>query len=204
MSSCPTVLASPPSFWALLTAEDQRDYLILHAQFHEELANSHRGESLDIFVQRVQAIHAFVHKDRVSQWQRSVVCGVIFLKSAMAINIHQLRTLLGRCKSSINGSFQQLGYITKPATLEIGQEIKAAVPILDDQPGERKKWTVRYGSFPGELEAGCNVASERAESPIITTGNTAKIVQFEFPCPAKCRHKFYDIFYTSTSIQTEM
>lgn len=195
-----------PNHWCLLTEEDQHEYLILRSQFHEAIAKSRRGERIDVFVQRLKTIRSFISKDPATLWKRAIVCGVMFLNSALAINIQQLRILMGKCKSSINGSLQQLGYVSKPSTHEIDQEMTRMIPLLKDDHSEMKKWTIRYGEFPENR----SVTPAREEEtvaplpPMRSADDMKKVVKLAFPCPAKCRHKFYDILHSSVSIQTDI
>jgi hypothetical protein len=49
-----------------------------------------------MFLQRLKAVRAFIEWEPLSQWKRATVCGVIFLKGSLAINIQQLRLLMGK------------------------------------------------------------------------------------------------------------
>jgi hypothetical protein len=196
-----------PNHWGLLAPDDQREYLALRVQFRETIAKSRRGERIDVFVERLKAIRSFINKDPATQWKRSLVCGVIFLKTALAINIQQLKTFIGKCKSSINGSLQHLSYISKPATHAIDEEIIRLIPLLSTDRSEMKKWTVRIGTFPDEenpieIREETGIETQSAAPP--EAEEVQKIVQWAFPCPAKCRHKFQDILYCTAAIQTEM
>jgi hypothetical protein len=150
-------------------------------------------------------VKTYIEGDGQNQWKRAIVCGVMFLNSALAINIQQLRILMGKCKSSINGSLQQIGYISKPSTHELDQEMTNMIPLLSDDHSEMKKWTIRYGAFPDEDKA-------QESAPPLDSGeefpNSAEValgvVKWAYPCPAKCRHKFYDILHRSISSQTEI
>jgi hypothetical protein len=193
-----------PSHWAVLAPEDQREYLALRAQFHEAISKSRRGERIDVFVQRLKSIRAFITKDADSQWRRSLVCGIIFLSNSLAINIQQLRNLLGKCKSSINGSLQQLSYISKPPSNEIEEELTQAIPVMKDDHAELKKWTIRYGPFPDGAQNVPVIQDPEPVIPLPPAEPATVVAKSKFPCPLKCQHKFYDIIYISTSIQTEI
>lgn len=141
-----------PRSFNLLKDEDKVEYISMKNRFREEINLSRHGERLDVFISRLKKVRNYVNKDSVpsNRWKRMVVCGIMFLDNfdALAINIQQLKILLGKCKSSINGSLQQLGYIAKPSTHEINQEIAQQVPLFKDDYLELKKWTIRYGKFP--------------------------------------------------------
>ncbi|KAK8900186.1 hypothetical protein M9Y10_002509 [Tritrichomonas musculus] len=141
-----------PRGFNLLCDDDKVDYIAIKNRFQDEINLSRHGERLDVFVSRLRIVRRFINKDLIplNRWRRMVSCGIIFLDNcdALAINIQQLKILLGKCKSSINGSLQQLGYIAKPSTNEINQEISQQIPLIKEDYFELKKWTIRYGKFP--------------------------------------------------------
>ncbi|OHT11656.1 hypothetical protein TRFO_03864 [Tritrichomonas foetus] len=276
MSSTLSPSGGIPAHWEFLNDDDKAEYIAITTRFHEEIAKSKRGERIEVFVNRLKTIRDYINRDVNDQWKRILVCGIMFLNNALGINIQQLRLMMGKCKSSINGSLQQLGYMAKPSTHEIDQEITKKVPLLKDDHFELKKWTIRYGAFPEEKEkiriekhipnknnsrnANKNVnqnvmnsfnnnliesiqtqninilnphqnmlqtqiliqnqapqqifnvkpiqlpamepIASQPSSPI-SAQEVIRAVNNHFPCPAKCRHKFYDLIHCSISIQTE-
>lgn len=211
-----------PAHWEFLNESDKSEYIAIRTRFHDEIAKSKRGERIDVFVARLKIIRDYIEKEPNDQWKRIIVCGIMFLNDALGINIQQLRILMGKCKSSINGSLQQLGYIAKPPTHDIDQEITKKVPMLKDDHFQLKKWTIRFGKLPNNKETRLktpvnhnqnkinqtvqNLSSNtpsQPSSPITTAQEVMTLVNTHFPCPAKCRHKYYDLIHTSISIQTE-
>lgn len=211
-----------PAHWEFLSEEDKSEYIGIRNKFHDEIAKSKRGERIDIFITRLKIIRNFIEREPNDQWKRIIVCGIMFLNDALGINIQQLRVLMGKCKSSINGSLQQLGYIAKPLTHDIDQEITKKVPLLKEDHFQLKKWTIRFGKFPDDKEIRLKpivknnqsnfkspaqnistIVTSQPSSPITTAQEVMNIVNTHFPCPAKCRHKYYDLIHTSISIQTE-
>lgn len=199
-----------PNYWSILDEYDQQEYLRLRSEFHCSIEKSQRKDRIDVFVQRLKCIRDFIEKrDPSTMWKRVMVSGVMFLSSSLAINIQQLRVLMGRCKSSINGSLQQLGYVSKPSTQEIDQEMIQMVSLLKDDHAQMRKWTIRIGTFPDEYKSQSKCEEEVSDpdpvvppSPPVSAENAQRSVQLTFPCPAKCRHKFYEMFYPSFSLQT--
>jgi hypothetical protein len=72
-----------------------------------------------------------------------MVCGIYWLPDAIAINIHQLRSLIPKCKSSINVSLQKLGFSNSPGRTASGQTITSIFPFLKDNLSALRKWTIR-------------------------------------------------------------
>lgn len=198
-----------PNYWTLLDESDQQEYLRLRSEFHCAIEKSQRKDRIDIFIQRLKSIRNFIeNRDPSTIWKRVMVSGVMFLSSSLAINIQQLRILMGRCKSSINGSLQQLGYVSKPSTQEIDQEMIQMVSLLKDDHAQMRKWTIRIGTFPNDYKSQSKSDEEISDpdpvvppSPPVSAEMAHSAVQLTFPCPAKCRHKFHEMFYPSFSLQ---
>lgn len=132
-----------PLHWDLLTRKDLDDYVELRNHFYDEIRKSKKGERLEAFVKRLKKIRAFIERGDNDDWKRSLVCGIIFMNKSIAIHIQQFRLLLGKCKSSINGSLQQIGFIAHPQGGPIDEELLEKIPIFKKEHSEIKKWTVR-------------------------------------------------------------
>jgi hypothetical protein len=74
---------------------------------------------------------------------RGLVCGILWLDSGIAINTHQLRLISSKCKSSINASFQTLGYGTIPSGADVSRELLQAFPFMQTQFALLRQWTIR-------------------------------------------------------------
>ena len=160
-----------PGHWNLLTRSDLDEYVKLRKSFYDEIRKSKKGERLDAFIQRILKIKNFVERGDGDDWKRGLVCGIIFLPNSIAIHIQQFRLLLGKCKSSINGSLQAIGFAAHPQGGPIETELLMKVPIFQKEHSEVKKWTVRD----------CTVAV----NPLISTNSTIKEQQINkaFPEP---------------------
>jgi hypothetical protein len=86
---------------------------------------------------------AFVVHGDSSDLNRGLVCGMIWLSRGMAVNIQQMRLLTSKCKSSINGSFGNLGYGTIPAGADSAGELIAKCPFMKSNFSELRQWTMR-------------------------------------------------------------
>lgn len=146
-----TLISSLPLYWQLLDRTDLEDYLKLKYLLEEDQGKSCKGERFDFFSQRLEQIKAYICKDEANKWKRSLVCGIIFLKNGIAINIQNFKILLSRCKSSINGSLQQLGYNTSQSNLAMSEEIKQQIPLFSNSPVELKRWTFRENKPLNEI-----------------------------------------------------
>ena len=220
-----------PNHWELLSKSDLDKYIKLRDHFYEDLRKSRKGERLETFVDKLREIQGYIENGDGDQWKRSVVCGIVFLSNSLAINIQQLRILLGKCKSSINGSLQQLGYTSLPQGAPLDKELTSKIPIFKSEKSEAKKWTIRENKLgkvsfsriqrpmsPHQLLAH-QTPPRHLVLPIIQTllppndnfekytiksaTDVQNIMKRTFPCPVKFRAKFYDAIHHSVSIQTE-
>jgi hypothetical protein len=196
-----------PTYFNLLSCSDSQDYAVLRASFHVDSGKSRKGERLETFVEGIRKVRNFIERKQEDEWRRALVCGIFFLSDSLSLNIQQLRILMGKCKSSINGSLQQLGYAAQSSSSETEQEFLARIPLNFRDATELKKWTIRKSvkttprietqpqfviPLPASWRPQVNVETEAVHV----------IVHRTFPCPVKCRYKYLDIIHRSVSIQT--
>lgn len=79
----------------------------------------------------------------MDDWKRCLVCGICWLPEGIGINTHQLRILIFKCKSSINGSLQKMRYTFNLGRSEAGNAVARYMPILRNNSSELRQWTVR-------------------------------------------------------------
>jgi hypothetical protein len=103
------------------------------------------------FREILEALVLFECSDEEEKWKRCLVCGVCIVAPGIAVNTTQLKRLVLKCKSSINGSLKGLGFdkiITKPWAYEWFLQ---QIPYLRDRPTELRQWTIRFCSRPVSL-----------------------------------------------------
>lgn len=83
-----------------------------------------------------------IHRDE-DDWKRCLVCGICWIQNSVAINTRQLGLLIDKCKSSINGSLQKMGYNTLQSREESSAYLVEAIPFLLNNYMELREWTVR-------------------------------------------------------------
>jgi hypothetical protein len=66
-----------------------------------------------------------------------------WLPDGVAVGVHEVRVLVPRCKSSINGSLHRLGYTLSIGRLECAVMLTRIFPLLRDQTAELRKWSIR-------------------------------------------------------------
>jgi hypothetical protein len=104
---------------------------------------SERNRRVAAFTEMLDAIKSFALQGDKNDSLRCIVCGICWLAEGLAVNTHELRQLIPKCKSSINGSLQRLGYTMNLNRTESSQAMAAFCPYLKDNTAELRKWTVR-------------------------------------------------------------
>lgn len=132
-----------PMYWELLSEQDKSGYKVLRITFNTTTIKSSRGHRIETFDGILGAIHQYAEKGQESDWKRFLVCGVCWVNDAIAINTRQLRILISKCKSSINGSLQKLGYYTNTSHSESWKILFSRIPLLKDNYTEIRQWTIR-------------------------------------------------------------
>jgi hypothetical protein len=100
---------------------------------------------------------------------RALLAGICFVGPAVCVNTRQLKFLLGRCKSSINGCFRQLGFVAVRTKAKARGFIAATLTSLKDRPEAIRQWTVRCTSGASQF---CFLSSfPRENLPVITAAD---------------------------------
>lgn len=132
-----------PKFYDMLDPADQERYNELRATLSSHMCRNRRGKRLETFAEMLGAIKNFCVRNDENDWKRCLVCGVCWLPNGIGINNRQLSILIDKCKSSINGSLQKIGYTALQSRNESSESLRQAIPILKDNFNELREWTVR-------------------------------------------------------------
>jgi len=132
-----------PRYWEFLSEEDKEGYWKLRTALASPVCKNRRNKSIQTFNEVITMIKNYVVRNDDKILGRSLVCGIIWLEDGVAINTHQLRMIISKCKSSINGSFQALGYGTIPTGADSAGELIRKFPFMRNNFAELRQWTVR-------------------------------------------------------------
>lgn len=132
-----------PNFWDLLSDVDKANYRSLKMALDASSSKRNRGHRMEAFDSILNAIHRFAERHDENDWRRFLVCGVCWMDNMIAINTRQLRLLISKCKSSINGSLHKLGYTTNQSHTESWKYLFDRIPYLKDNFPELRQWTLR-------------------------------------------------------------
>lgn len=133
-----------PSYWQLLSDADRYQYGFLRAAMSSPSNKNQRNKRVETFSDSLEAIRAFAIRGDGNDWARCLVCGIAWLPDgSIAINTHQLRLLIFKCKSSINGSLLKMGYIHTLGRTETSDIISEYFSLIKDNTSEMRQWTIR-------------------------------------------------------------
>jgi hypothetical protein len=126
-----------------LSPPDQADYLRLVHQFNSSEDRNKRNLGMSTFVKHLGMIHSFVCRGDSCDALRGAACGIEFAPNAFLINTRQLKKLMVRSKSCMNGCFQKLGYgVCRPAR-ELQSVFAQILPGCSEQAFTARQWCVR-------------------------------------------------------------
>ena len=135
--------SNEPSYYQLLDLSDQIKYKELKESFSTPEHKYNRGKRVETFQQSLEEIRRFCNRGDGNDWKRFLVCGMCWNQDFLAINTRQLRILLDKCKSSINGALSKMGFCTLPIKGECCTELIVAIPFLRGNYVEQRQWSVR-------------------------------------------------------------
>jgi hypothetical protein len=135
-----------PEYWNQLSGDDKSEFLKLRANFRQGQKMSSKDRRVVTFRRELHMVRDYLERSSGNREARCIIAGVCFVGPYVCINTRQLKSFLSRCKSSINGSFQQLGFIALRTKSKAKNCVIAALPSLRNQQDMLRQWTVRWTS----------------------------------------------------------
>lgn len=133
----------PGNYWSRLSKEDQVEFHTLCLHFHQSQKVPSKDRRLVSFSNELATILKYIEHSETNREIRTILCGVAFGGPFICVNTRQLKNFLGRCKSSINGSFQQLGYVALRTKSKARSCVLSIIPSLINDQNILRQWTVR-------------------------------------------------------------
>ncbi|KAH0789761.1 hypothetical protein GPJ56_006263 [Histomonas meleagridis] len=137
-------ISSP--YWNKLDQADKLEFQSLRRRFHQNQKISSKDPRLISFSNDLCEILRFIEHPGPGRENRTILAGVAFSGPFICVNTRQLKNFLGRCKSSINGSFQQLGYVALKTKSKARTCVLSLIPSLMNDQNTLRQWTVRCAS----------------------------------------------------------
>ncbi|OHT05588.1 hypothetical protein TRFO_26584 [Tritrichomonas foetus] len=157
----------PSAYWSKLSQEDKNEFQRLRAHFHQSQKVSSKDPRLVSFSNELHSVLKFIERSEQGRECRTILTGVAFAGPFICVNTRLLKSFLGRCKSSINGSFQQLGYVAIKTKSKARSCVLAIMPTLINDQNILRQWTVRCASEDAKF---CFVTSlVSLQLPVVTS-----------------------------------
>ena len=132
-----------PYYFEFLSPEDQKQYKEMKERISSSEKNFKKNKRIECFQDALDCIQQFCVRNDGEDWKRYLVCGICWMDQDIAINTRQLRILIDKCKSSINGALSKMGYGTLPIKSQISANLVNYIPYLKGNFVEQRQWTVR-------------------------------------------------------------
>jgi hypothetical protein len=134
---------SPRCVWNELSSDDQKEFARVRQEFEDSPKVTSRDRRLQTFPRDLRQVVSFIERSPQNAEARAIVVGLCFVGAVVCINTRQLKTFMARSKSSINGSFQTLGYRLVSAKSKAHECCLAAMPALRGNRDIIRQWTAR-------------------------------------------------------------
>jgi hypothetical protein len=157
----------PQPYWGNLSPADKTEFLRLRTSFYQgQRTSSTKDKKIVSFSNELISILKYIQHSEVGRENRTVMVGVCFAGPFIGVNTRQLKNFIGRCKSSINSSLQQLGYVALKTKSKARTCILSIIPSLINDQNILKQWTIRCASDDTQF---CFVTDLRSlKLPVIT------------------------------------
>jgi hypothetical protein len=133
-----------PVFFNMLSADDRAAYEQLRHTLTSPGHRYNRNRRLATLRASLDTVYSFCVRGDPDDCLRCLVCGIYwFPVGELAINTRQLRILLAKSKSTINGALAKMDYVTLPTKDEERDKLIEALPHLRADWLEVRQWTIR-------------------------------------------------------------
>lgn len=132
----------PSGPWKRLSEEDKNKFIRLRHYFHQ-MQKTVKDHFYSSFSTELEYVIEFTDYTPVSREDRCAIAGLAIAGPFIAVNTRQLMAFLGRCKSSINGSLQNLGYQSLRSKTKSRECVLAILPSFEHDSSILRQWTIR-------------------------------------------------------------
>jgi hypothetical protein len=139
-----------PAFWNRLSSDDKSEFMRLRSQFHGGQQSSTKDSRVVSLRNELTQILQFLERDEANREPRSILAGIAFAGPYVCVNTRVLKSFLGRCKSSVNGGLQQMGYVAIKTSTTARRCIITVMRTLASDPTLLRQWSVRGASHLAE------------------------------------------------------
>jgi hypothetical protein len=152
-----------------LPLSDQSEYVYLASHFAASDDRNKRNLGLPTFVKHLGMIHSFVCRGDGYDALRGFLCGIEFGCNSFLVNTRQLKALMSRSKSCMNGCFQKLGYVVCRPARDIPTLFGQMLPNFACEVLTARQWCIRRAAGPSAVyfqpNLGLEIALEDEQTP---------------------------------------
>jgi hypothetical protein len=152
-----------------LPLSDQSEYVHLASHFAASDDRNKRNLGLPTFIKHLGMIHSFVCRGDSYDALRGFLCGIEFGCNSLLVNTRQLKALMNRSKSCMNGCFQKLGYVVCRPACDILALLGQMLPTFACEVLTARQWCIRRASGPSAVyfqpNLGLEIALEEEQAP---------------------------------------
>ncbi|OHT09373.1 hypothetical protein TRFO_21674 [Tritrichomonas foetus] len=130
--------------WSKLTQDEKNEYARLKSHFSLQQKSAIKDRRTVSFASEMNSILSFIESSPNGRENRSLIVGIAYAGPFVCVNTRTLKGFVCRCKSSINGSFQQIGYVSIKNKQKTRICILSLLPSIEKDPATLRQWTVRY------------------------------------------------------------
>jgi hypothetical protein len=141
----------PQRFWSVLSQSDKNEFLRLRTKFDQDKRSIARDRRAVTFANELFTVLEYIDRSPDNMEARAVVAGVCFVGPIICVNTRQLKYLLCRCKSSINGILQELGYVGVRPKSKTRSCVLASMPSLERSAEILRQWSIRHASVDAKF-----------------------------------------------------
>ena len=131
-----------PEHFEILSSDDQERYLRLQKDTLNDGKRSPKYAKTKLLEDNLEKIHKFCIRNDEDDIKRCLVCGILWVDEGLCVNVIQLQKLVGKCKSSINTSFRNLGYELTLSRCDSSDPLKKVFAPIQDLT-QMRQWTIR-------------------------------------------------------------
>ena len=131
-----------PEHFEILSSDDQERYLRLQKDTLNDGKRSPKYAKTKLLEDNLEKIRKFCIRKDEDDIKRCLVCGILWVDEGLCVNIIQLQKLFGKCKSSINTSFRNLGYELTQSRCDSSDPLKKVFAPIQDLT-QLRQWTIR-------------------------------------------------------------
>ncbi|OHT02371.1 hypothetical protein TRFO_30566 [Tritrichomonas foetus] len=136
----------PSNHWNQLSREDQAAFMQLHIHFIKQQKEHFKDRKNNTFFSDISCLLQYIEYSPLRKDDRAICVGIACSGPFVCVNTQQLKIILGRCKSSINNCFQQIGYDALKTKGKSREAVLSIIPSLITEQNTLRKWTVRCAS----------------------------------------------------------